>query len=296
MMALAPLVDYYLQCLKVERGLAKNTVQSYARDLTGFIDFIGDENLDAKLVTRTDVAAFLGSLAKQGLRKSSQARILSALRGFFRHLHAEKLIDTTPTDNVMAPKQIRPLPVVLNFEEIESLLLAPDIRKHQGFRDATMLHTMYAAGLRVSELISIKLADLNLEAGYLAATGKGNKRRLVPLGDWASELVKKYIADIRPFRALPDETTLFLTNRRKPMSRQGFWQIVKKYAAKAGITKSISPHKLRHSFATHLLEGGADLRSVQAMLGHVDISTTQIYTHVTTKHLVEVHRRHHPRG
>jgi integrase/recombinase XerD len=185
---------------------------------------------------------------------------------------------------------------VLSFEEIQRLLDTPDIRTPQGFRDSTMLHTMYATGVRVSELITLRLTDLNLDAGYLAATGKGNKQRLVPFGQWAADLIKKYIADFRPLRAPPNEPTLFLTNRRKPMSRQGFWQIVKKYAQKAEIEKVISPHKLRHSFATHLLEGGADLRSVQAMLGHVDISTTQIYTHVTATRLVEVHRSHHPRG
>jgi integrase/recombinase XerD len=296
MVALAPLVDYYLQCIKVEKGLAKNTIQSYARDLTGFLDYLGDDQQDAAAVTRDDITGFLGHLTEMGLRQSSQARILSALRGFFRHLHGEKLIPAAPTDNVMAPKRGRPLPVVLSFEEVERLLAAPDIRTPAGFRDAAMLHTMYAAGLRVSELVTLEVRDLNLDAGFLQALGKGNKRRLVPLGDWAVALLGKYIAEIRPNAAPPTERVVFVSNRKKGMSRQRFWQLVTRYAEMAGIRKRISPHKLRHSFATHLLEGGADLRSVQAMLGHADISTTQIYTHVTTAHLAEVHRRHHPRG
>ena len=296
MTALAPLVDYYLQCIKIERGLSKNTIQSYARDLTGFLDFLGDDQLDASEITRDDITGFLKRLTERGLRRSSQARILSALRGFFRHLHGEKLIETSPTDDVEAPKRGRPLPMVLTFEEVEQLLLAPDIGTPRGFRDATMLHTMYATGLRVSELVSLKIRDLNLDAGFLAATGKGNKRRLVPLGEWATELLQKYLLELRPLCAPPTEETLFLSNRQKAMTRQRFWQLVKGYAEQIGIKKAISPHKLRHSFATHLLEGGADLRSVQAMLGHADISTTQIYTHVTTHHLTEMHKRHHPRG
>lgn len=296
MTALAPLIDYYLQCIKIERGLAKNTIQSYARDLTGFLDFLGDDQLDASAVTRDDITAFLKKLTQRGLRQSSQARILSALRGFFRHLHSEKLIAASPTDDIEAPKRGRPLPTVLSFYEVEQLLLVPNIASARGFRDATMLHTMYATGLRVTELVSLKIRDLNLDAGFLAATGKGNKRRLVPLGEWAIELLEKYINEIRPLCAPLTEEILFLSNRRKGMTRQRFWQLVKGYAEQAGIRKPISPHKLRHSFATHLLEGGADLRSVQAMLGHADISTTQIYTHVTTHHLTEVHKKHHPRG
>lgn len=280
MTALAPLVDYYLQCIKIERGLSKNTIQSYARDLTGFLDFLGDDQLDASTVTRDDVTAFLKKLTQRGLRRSSQARILSALRGFFRHLHSEKLIESSPTDNVEAPKRGRPLPTVLSFDEVELLLLAPDIVSPQGFRDSTMLHTMYATGLRVSELVSLKIRDLNLDAGFLAATGKGNKQRLVPLGEWAMELLQKYLTEIRPLSAPATEEILFLSNRRKAMTRQRFWQLVKEYAEQAGIRKSISPHKLRHSFATHLLERGQDIRTVQEQLGHTDVRTTQIYTHV----------------
>jgi integrase/recombinase XerD len=296
MSSLSTMTDYYLQCLKVERGLSRNTIESYARDLSGFADFVSDRTSEASAVTRSDVTDYLRSLSENGFRPSSQARMLSALRGFFHHLRDEKLIFSAPTDNVEAPKRGRPLPTVLTFEEMERLLAAPDLKTNQGQRDATMLHTMYAAGLRVSELVSLSLKDLNLDSGFVAVTGKGNKRRLVPIGEWAMEMLESYLAVTRPLYAVPTEDAVFLTNRKKPMTRQAFWLLVKKYAQKAGIKKPLSPHKLRHSFATHLLEGGADLRSVQAMLGHADISTTQIYTHVTTKRIVEVHRKHHPRG
>jgi integrase/recombinase XerD len=294
MALISHLLDYYLKCLKVERGLARNSTEAYASDINAFVEFIEDR--DAIEITRQDIALYLGNLSDKGMRRSSQARALSALRGFFSHLRDEKLIPFSPTDNVEAPKRGRVLPTVLSFPEIEQLLAAPDPSTKRGFRDAAMLHTMYAAGLRVSELISLRLKDINLTAGYLSVTGKGNKQRLVPIGEWASSLLAKYIAEVRLHYASPTETTVFLSDRKKAMSRQGFWQIVKKYALKAGIMKSISPHKLRHSFATHLLEGGADLRSLQAMLGHSDISTTQIYTHVTMQHIVDIHRRYHPRG
>ena len=290
------LIDYYLTRLKVERGLAKNTIESYARDIGAFVGFLEAKSIEKEGVTGQEVSEYLGLLSKQGISRSSQARALSALRGFFQYLRDENLLTDAPTDHVEAPKQTRPLPVVLTFGEIERLLQAPDLKTHRGMRDATMLHTMYAAGLRVSELVSLALGDINLEAGFLGVTGKGGKRRLVPLGEWAVALLSEYLLQVRPLVARPSEPALFLTNRKRPMTRQGFWLLVKKYAVKAGITKSLSPHKLRHSFATHLLEGGADLRSVQAMLGHVDISTTQIYTHVTTKRIVDIHRQYHPRG
>jgi integrase/recombinase XerD len=290
------LIDFYLTSLKVERGLAKNTIESYARDIGAFVGFLETKGVKKESVSREDISDYLASLSKQGISRSSQARALSALRGFFGYLRDESLLADAPTDDVAAPKQSRPLPVVLTFEEIERLLAAPDIKTHRGLRDTTMLHTMYAAGLRVSELVNLALCDVNLEAGFLGVTGKGGKRRLVPLGEWALGLLSEYLRIVRPQVAPPGEQAFFLTNRKRPMSRQGFWLLVKKYAVKAGITKPLSPHKLRHSFATHLLEGGADLRSVQAMLGHVDISTTQIYTHVTTKRIQDIHRQFHPRG
>ncbi len=291
---IAYLVDYYLQCLKVEKGLSRNSTEAYASDLAAFAEFV--QKTDVFQISSEDISQYLAFLGKRGLRRSSQSRILSALRGFFNHLTNEKIIDFSPMEYIESPKSMRPIPSVLSGEEIESLLSAPNSSSPRGFRDAAMLHTMYAAGLRVSELVTLKLKDLNLVAGFLSVTGKGDKQRLVPIGEWASVMLTKYIEEIRPRYATPTVTEVFLSDRKKPMSRQGFWQIVKKYTLKAGISKNVSPHKLRHSFATHLLEGGADLRSVQAMLGHADISTTQIYTHVTMRHMVESHRKYHPRG
>ncbi len=290
------LIDLYLNHVKVERGLSPHTVEAYARDIASFADFAQDRGADRKQITAETISEYLAHLSKNGIARRSQARVLSALRGFFRHLHEEKLIATNPTEDIDAPKPHRVLPTIITVDEMERLLMAPDLETPRGMRDATMLHTMYASGLRVSELVSLRLADVDLEAGVLAVTGKGDKRRLVPLGEWAVEMIERYLVGIRPMWALPSQNAIFLTNRRAPMTRQGFWLVVKKYAAAAGIGTKLSPHKLRHSFASHLLERGADLRSVQAMLGHVDISTTQIYTHVTKTRISKVHKRSHPRG
>ncbi len=289
-------IDLYLNHVKVERGLSPHTVEAYARDIAFFADFAQDRGADEKPVSAEMISEYMAHLSQSGIARRSQARVLSALRGFFRHLHEEKLIATNPTEDIDAPKPHRVLPMIITVDEMERLLMAPDIETPRGMRDATMLHTMYASGLRVSELVSLRLADVDLEAGFLAVTGKGDKRRLVPLGEWAVDMIERYLAGIRPLWALPSQPAVFLTNRRAPMTRQGFWLVVKKYAAAAGIGTKLSPHKLRHSFASHLLDRGADLRSVQAMLGHVDISTTQIYTHVTNTRIAKVHKRSHPRG
>ncbi len=290
------MTDMYLHYLKVERGLRPNSIEAYARDIACFTEYAENSGLGAQEIDHETISKYLSHLSCRKISRRSQARSLSALRGFFRYLHSERHLSTDPTEEVDAPRQHLSLPVVLTVKEVEQLLAAPDSRKPIGMRDMAMLHTMYAAGLRVSELISIRLADLDLISGVLAVTGKGDKRRLIPLGEWAVAVIEKYLAEVRPLYGKPGVGEVFLTNRKAPMTRQGFWLIVKKYTAQAGITKQLSPHKLRHSFATHLLEGGADLRSVQSMLGHVDISTTQIYTHVTKEHIVEMHRRYHPRG
>ena len=289
-------IDLYLNHVKVERGLSPHTVEAYARDIASFADFAQDRGANEKSITAETISAYMAHLSQNGIARRSQARVLSALRGFFRYLHEEKLIETNPTEDIDAPKPHRVLPTIITVDEMERLLMAPDIETPRGMRDATMLHTMYASGLRVSELVSLRLADVDLEAGFLAVTGKGDKRRLVPLGEWAVDMIDRYLIGIRPMWALPSQNAIFLTNRRAPMTRQGFWLVVKKYAAAAGIGTKLSPHKLRHSFASHLLDRGADLRSVQAMLGHVDISTTQIYTHVTNTRISKVHKRSHPRG
>lgn len=290
------LVDAYLDHLKVERGLAPATVEAYARDLSMFTSFLGREGTPLAEADATAVAGYLLSLAEQGHSARSQARRLSALRGFFRYMVAERHLPRDPTELVDGPRLGRPLPAVLTSGEVERLLEAPPADTPRGLRDRAMLQTMYAAGLRVSELCRVELGDVNLEAGFVAAFGKGRKRRVVPLGEVARDAIVAYRDQVRGRWARPGEACLFVTHRGGPMTRQGFWKIVKRHAAAAGITKPLSPHKLRHSFATHLLVGGAHLRAVQMMLGHADIATTQVYTHVTGDHLARVHARYHPRG
>ncbi len=289
-------LDDYIQHLRVERGLSEHTVDGYAHDLGRFGARLVDDKTPLAKVDEATVAGYLVTLSHAGLSARTQARALSAIRGFFRFLVQEGRHSGDPTELLEGPRLLRKLPDVLNRDEILRLLQAPAGDKPNRVRDRAMLHTMYAAGLRVSELVELDLGDVNLAEGFLSAFGKGNKRRIVPIGEHARVAIARYLAEVRPKWARPASRACFVTARGKSMTRQGFWNIVKKYAREAGITKQISPHKLRHSFATHLLEGGADLRSVQTMLGHVDISTTQIYTHVSGEHLRKMHERYHPRG
>lgn len=289
------LVDAYVMHLKVERGLARRSVEAYAADLAGLVGFLEREGLELVEVDPPTISAWLVDLSRGGLSARSQARHLSAARGLFKWLLGEREIRRDPTELVDNPRLLRKLPSVLTREEVARLLATPTTDEPRGRRDSAMLYTMYAAGLRVSELVTLALGDANLESGFVQVLGKGDKRRIVPLGAPARRRIDGWLAD-RPAWADPTERALFVTSRGGPMTRQGFWKIVKKYAAAAGILKPISPHKLRHSFATHLLMGGADLRAVQTMLGHADIGTTQVYTHVTGEHLAGVHERYHPRG
>jgi len=289
-------LDDYIQHLRVERGLSQHTVDGYAHDLGRFGERLVDDKTPLAKVDEAAVAGYLVTLSQKGLSARTQARALSAIRGFFRFLVQEGRHSGDPTELLEGPRLLRRLPDVLNPDEILRLLQSPAGDKPNRVRDRAMLHTMYAAGLRVSELVELHLGDVNLAEGFLSALGKGNKRRLVPIGEHARVAIAQYLTDVRPKWARSASRACFLTARGKPMTRQGFWSIVKKYARTAGITKQISPHKLRHSFATHLLAGGADLRSVQTMLGHADISTTQIYTHVSGDHLRKMHERYHPRG
>ena len=294
MSELSFLVDSYLDHLRVERGLSPKTIEAYAADICGFAESVGE--LTPAQILPEHIARYVESLSRRSLSRRSQARALSAIRGLFKYLHRERHIPTNPADEIDSPKPRRSLPEVLSEDEVERLLDAPDRTVPQGFRDATMLHTMYAAGLRVTELVTLRMADLELDEGYLLVTGKGDKRRVIPVARWTVAMLRRYIDETRSVWARPEEKALFLSRRKGPMTRQAFWLIVKKHAAAAGITKRVSPHKLRHSFATHLLNRGADLRSVQAMLGHVDIATTQIYTHVSNERVAAAHRAHHPRG
>jgi len=292
------LLDGYLAHLRVERGLAQRSVEAYQGDLLRFALFVRQD------LTKTfagidagDVAAWLVALSRDGISARAQARKLSALRGFYKFLVAERKVGSDPTALVTGPRLPRKLTQVLTFAEVEMLLAAPDPTTPRGCRDASMIQLLYASGLRVSELVGLKLTDIDLDQSLVSALGKGDKRRVVPFGEVARDTLVRYLRDVRPSWALKGESVhLFLTERGTGMTRQGFWKLLGRYARFAGVAKSISPHKLRHSFATHLLERGADLRAVQTMLGHADIATTQVYTHVTAEHLRQSHARFHPRG
>lgn len=295
----ADLVEEFLNYIIVEKGLSINTHLSYGRDLRrfkGFLDIHGRAVLDAG---STDISDFMKSLVKEGLAVRSYARSLIAIRGFYRYQARKGRITASPCDSVDMPRQHSRLPEYLSVTEVERLLSAPDTNTALGLRDRAMLEALYATGLRVSELVGLRLNDINLQHGYLTAFGKGSKERLVPMGEASMHWVKKYMDDARIMlkgrRAEPPH--LFLTVRGSRMTRQNFWVIIKRYALKAGIDRArIKPHIIRHCFATHLLENGADLRMVQMMLGHADISSTQIYTHVTNERLKGLHAKRHPRG
>ena len=289
-------IDLYLMHIKVERGLARNTVEAYAGDLRSFLDYcLRHEVVETEGVSSRLVVDFLLWLTGEGLSARSQARRLVAVRMLFKFLCGERHLAKDPTAAVELPRIPQRLPGVLGTEEVERLLAAPDRRTLLGLRDAAMLETLYATGIRVSELVGMRLADLHLERGYVMVFGKGSKQRLVPLGEPAILLIEEYLENVRPVwdRGHPG---LFLTQRRRTMTRQGCWKLIKGHARRAGIKVAISPHKLRHSFATHLLDHGADLRAVQEMLGHADISTTQIYTHVSQARLYRMYDAHHPRA
>jgi integrase/recombinase XerD len=290
-------MDRYLHHLAVEKGLSRNTLEAYARDLQGFAARVRSRGVSkVGEITAEHTRDYFQALRSKGLSPRSTARMLSTLKGFHKFLLQERAMGENPLRRLRSPKVVPRLPFVLSAGEVEGLLTQPDPKKPLGLRDRAMLEVMYAAGLRVSELIHLSVNDVNLEVGVLRTRGKGSKERIVPLGRAACQALKSYLEGPRrlfPFRS--SEPALFLGRRGKGITRQGFWKILKGYARTAGLQKRISPHMLRHSFATHLLERGADLRSVQSMLGHADIATTQIYTHVSRDHLKRVHQKFHPR-
>jgi integrase/recombinase XerD len=291
------LLESFLDVLRVEKNLSRNTVESYRRDLLHFLQFVEKQKaMDLRAVRELDLRKFLAAEFDRGQKARSTARRLSALRMFYRHLIREELTDGDPTCNIELPKLSRSLPGYLTAAEIESLLAQPDPKTPLGRRDRAMLEVLYATGLRVSELITLKTSDVHRGAGFLRVMGKGSKERLVPVGRSALAFLQDYLETARPRLAKGRVSeALFLSNRGRAMTRQQFFLLLKRYARAAGIKKDVSPHKLRHSFATHLLGNGADLRSVQAMLGHADLATTQIYTHVTPERLKAIHK-HHPRS
>ena len=291
-------LDVFLVHVRVEKGLAANTVEGYGHDLRRYLDHLAAAGVsDLARVTRRDIQDHLAGLVERGLSPRSQARALSAIRTFHRLLAAERLAPADPADEIDSPRRERKLPQPLSPEECLAVLAAPDPRTPAGRRDRAMLELLYATGLRVSELVGLTLNDVNLETRVLVARGKGNKERLVPVGAPAAEAVKAYLAGAREGllkgRRSPD---LFVTPRGGRMTRHGFARLLDRHVRAAGIGRRVSPHKLRHAFATHLLAGGADLRAVQAMLGHADVATTQIYTHVDTTQARRLYDRFHPRA
>lgn len=289
-------VDLHLSRLRVEMGLAPQTLEAYASDLRAFRSYLEETSLSLSSVDEADIAAYLVSLSRRGLSARSQARHLAAIRGLFRSLVDERARPNDPTELLVNPSAFRKLPEALSQDEVLRLLSAPQGDAPRTIRDRAMLHLLYASGLRVSELVGLELMDLNLGEGFVSILGKGSKRRIVPFSFETGEAIERYLREVRPLWARPAERAVFLTSRRGPMTRQAFWKLIRNYAREAGIEKDVSPHRLRHSFATHLLRNGADLRVVQMLLGHSDIGTTQIYTHLSDDHLREVHERHHPRG
>ena len=289
------LADQFINYIRVERGLADKTVEAYSRDLAGFFQFLAGRGLSPLDASRDQIMEYISMLGT-GLSPVSVARNISSIRMFFRFLVHEGKIKSSPARLLETPRRPRKLPSVLSREEVERLLSRPLTTTPAGQRDRAMLELLYATGLRVSELVNLRPPNIDLAAGYVRTLGKGSKERIVPMGDPAMEAIKEYLSGGR--RRLAKATNpayLFLNIRGSRLSRQGFWKIIKKYGVEAGIGKKITPHIMRHSFASHLLEAGADLRAVQVMLGHSDISTTQIYTHVTRKRLKEIHEKYHPR-
>lgn len=288
----------YLNYLSVERGLSKNTLESYARDLRQYLSYLKDKKrLKLSETTQTTVIGYLLQLQAKGKATATLSRSLAAIKSYYHFLFREERIERDPTMNLDAPKQEKRLPRVLSVENVGRLLEQPDLKVPAGIRDRAMLEVLYATGLRVSELVFLKVSDVNLEMGYIKCWGKGSKERIVPLGSVALKYVKHYLEHARRFLASSlHEDTLFLNHHGHRLTRQGFWKIIKKYAESIQLEEDITPHTLRHSFATHLLENGADLRSVQEMLGHADISTTQIYTHLTKNKIKEVYDQTHPRA
>jgi len=292
------LLDEFIYHLAVERGLAENTLVSYRLDLNGYIAFCRKCGLSSlKQTDRNIIMSYLFQLQMEGCSPATISRRLAAVRSFYRYLVSEDILFKDPASSLEFPKLSQKLPRVLTVQEVELLLSQPSISEPAGIRDKAMLELLYATGIRVSELVSLDLEHVNLESGFVRCFGKGAKERIVPLGDVAVRYLKEYLVRGRnKLKKSGNTPALFVNQHGRRLTRQGFWKIIKKYALAAKINKEVTPHTFRHSFATHLLENGADLRSVQEMLGHADISTTQIYTHLTRQRLKDVYDRSHPRA
>ena len=287
----------FLDSLWLESGLSKNTVEAYQRDLMAFATWLAHDEVSLSAATREDILRYQGVRIQESRKARSEARLLSSLRRFYRYLCREEIRESDPTTQIESPRLGRPLPEGLSEQEVEALLEQPDIEQCLGLRDRTMLEVLYATGLRVSELVTLTIEQLNMRQWLVRCVGKGNKERLVPLGEEALDWLQQYLIEARPLllQGYVSED-LFPTRRGKAMTRQAFWYLIKRYAQQAEIEKPLSPHTLRHAFATHLLNHGADLRVVQLLLGHSDLSTTQIYTHIARERLKSLHASHHPRA
>ena len=291
------LIDQFLDWIWLESGLSQHTISAYRTDLKLYSKWLATRGTRLGKATRSDLLTYLSFRMQQGTQSRTVARFLSTMKRYYQYAISQKWLTENPVKDVVMPKTQRHLPKVISEEEVEKLLDAADTTTHYGLRDRAMLETLYATGLRVSELVNLSLSEINLQAGVIRVTGKGNKQRLVPMGEEAISWVETYLNTARPEllrKKITDD--VFLSSRGLAMSRQAFWQIIKKYAGIIGLKSDLSPHTLRHAFATHLLNHGADLRTTQMLLGHSDLSTTQIYTHVARQRLKSLHAKHHPRG
>jgi integrase/recombinase XerD len=292
-------IDAYLDHLRVERRLAAHTLESYARDLAALAGFAAGREQAVEALDRRELDAFVQQQRRRGLSPRSVARRVAAVRGFYKFLIVDRRLEHNPADDLRPPSAWPALPKFLSIDEVDSLIAQPDVSTPLGLRDRAMIELLYATGLRVSELVAVRMADLHLDEHYLTCIGKGSKERLVPIGEIAADWIRRYYREARPELAKRPQGKrtpgLFLNARGGPISRVGFWKVLKRYGLAAGLPRTLSPHVLRHSFATHLLERGADLRAIQMMLGHADLSTTQIYTHVLEARLRTIYDRFHPR-
>jgi integrase/recombinase XerD len=297
-MEVATAINSYLNHVRVEKGLSPNTLTAYRRDLSKFEAFANKRKLALEDVSRDDLVDFLAALYRQKLESRSVARNLVTLRNFFRHAQVEDLVKSDPSANLESPKVRKSLPGYLKLGDVERLMEQPDPKTLLGMRDRAMLEVLYSTGLRVSELTGLRVADVDMKVGCVRCIGKGDKERIVPVGRKALGMVEKYLRTVRPqlVKKTGVTTALFVNRRGKALTRVGVWKILSDYGRQAGLRTALTPHMLRHSFATHLLERGADLRSVQLMLGHSDISTTQIYTHLVEEKLKQIYKAHHPRA
>lgn len=292
------LIDAFLNYLSVERGLSRNTIISYSQDLRGYVGYVKSRSINSlSATTKNEIVGFMMARKDRGIAANSVARSLAAIRMFYRFLVRERILNTDPSSLVDSPKLWKKIPETLSVNEVEALLAQPNVRdQKQGIRDRAILETLYATGMRVSEAVNLKLDNVNMEVGFLRCVGKGDKERIIPLGKKAIISIKRYLGSSRQVLLKNKESeVLFVSRLGRKISRQSLWKLIKRYAKMARIKKPIKPHILRHSFATHLLERGADLRSVQEMLGHASISTTQLYTHINKERLKSIHRMYHPR-